>query len=256
MSEAMALERLTQALAELEGYLTAVRVPYLPRIDGRGNEKTQGQMGDLDVVGIGPDPDRRLMVAECKGHGGPESYGRWLVPSYLHYLQDVVWGPASNIQWVAAPRWEQEFTAHNHKPHEIWVTVSGDFVPRSSPSSWTFEDDDYADFKRAMQKHAQPLWDRRKGMSKAEMDNELVSYAESLLGEPYDIKVRLLPVHKLISRLIKAVGEDMMVRRRRYPDTALELIRWLFRAVHAETLDLSTIESAIRKLPVLDSGEG
>jgi len=39
MSEAMALERMTQMLAEIEGYLTATRVPYLAKYDRSGNKK-------------------------------------------------------------------------------------------------------------------------------------------------------------------------------------------------------------------------
>jgi hypothetical protein len=86
MSEAMALERMTQMLAELEGYLTATRVPYLAKQTKSGQDKTGMQHGDLDLVGIGPGPERRLLVAECKGYGSPEDYQNWLAPGAFQFL--------------------------------------------------------------------------------------------------------------------------------------------------------------------------
>lgn len=82
MSEAMALERMIQMLATFEGYLTDTRVPYLAKYEKRsGFEKTGTQHGDLDLVGVGL--DRRLLVAECKGYGSPESYQSWFSVNYF-----------------------------------------------------------------------------------------------------------------------------------------------------------------------------
>jgi hypothetical protein len=50
MSEAMALERMTQMLAELEGYLTAMRVPYLRRYAESGGKGCISVLGqDFEV---------------------------------------------------------------------------------------------------------------------------------------------------------------------------------------------------------------
>jgi len=103
MSEAMALEQMACALAEMEGYLTASRVPVLGKRDRWGADKDGSQLGDLDVVGVGPGEQGRLLVVECKGYGGPDDYDNWLKPLRLDEIAYLVDGAVTNLAYVAHP---------------------------------------------------------------------------------------------------------------------------------------------------------
>jgi len=65
--------------------------------------------------------------------------------------------------------------------------------------------------------------------------------------------VRLLPVHRLLRELFLGVPEDMLLRRKRYPDTAMEMLRWITRAVGHGALDLGEIQVEIQR--VVQEGE-
>jgi hypothetical protein len=248
MSEAMALERMTQILAELRGYLTATRVPYLAHYEKSGAEKTGTQQGDLDLVGMGPPPDRRLLVAECKGFGGPESYENWLTASYLPYLQYLVWNVSKNIQAVSHVRWGPEFQAKNNRPDEVWIIFSGFFVPASNPARWSLPDKpNNKPFVEKMREFAQSAWNSRDDEKKDEQEGYLLSTAEEFLGKRYDIRVQLYPIHRLLYELFQEVPKDMTRRRKRYADTAMEMLRWISRTVRSGNLDLARIQEYLRE---------
>jgi hypothetical protein len=249
MSEAMALERMTQMLAELEGYLTATRLPYLPRYTKSGKEKTGAQHGDLDLVGIGPEPERRLLVAECKGYGSPEDYPSWLTSDYLWHLHDLVYNASSNIQSVAHVRWESEFEAGGHRPDEAWIVFPGSFFPRSNPARWRLPKGELCrQIVEDMIEAARPVWRSRGDGKQRQHEVTLLAKAEELLGEINQVRVRLLPVHRLLRELFLRVPEDMLRRRKRYPDTAMEMLRWITRAVGRQVLDLGEIQAEIRRV--------
>jgi hypothetical protein len=246
MSEAMALERMTQMLAELEGYLTATRVPYLAKHTKSGEEKTGAQHGDLDLVGIGLEPERRLLVAECKGYGSPEDYPNWLAPDYLWHLQDLIHKASGNIQAVAHVRWEPEFKARGHRPDEVWIVFPGSFVPRSNPARWrVFKSEPHGRLVKQMMEAAQPVWKSRGEGQQSHAETTLLARAEEVMAEINQVSVRLLPVHRLLRELFLKVPQDMLRRRKRYPDTAMEMLRWITRAVGHGVLDLGEIQMEI-----------
>ncbi|MBI1878827.1 MAG: hypothetical protein HYR94_11515 [Chloroflexi bacterium] len=247
MSEAMALERMTQILAELEGYLTATRIPYLSLYDSSGSERAGLQHGDLDLVGLGP--NGQLLVAECKGYGSPEDYPSWLTVDKLWFLQDLVWSASNNIQRVNHVRWGPEFEARNSKPDEVWIVFSGSFFPHSDPKRLKVNDPEYKPFIKEMSKVAQPIWDSREEDEKQTIcEIDLLARAEEFLGKKYDVQVRLYPIHRLIHELFIKITKDMVTRRKRYPDTAMEMLRWITRAVWSGDLDLTQIQEEILNL--------
>jgi hypothetical protein len=249
MSEAMALERMTQMLAELEGYLTATRVPYLAKYTNSGEEKTGAQHGDLDLVGIGPEPECRLLVAECKGYGSPEDYPNWLAPDYLWHLQDLIHKASSNIQSIAHVRWEAEFKARDHRPDEVWIVFPGFFVPRSNPARWrVFKSEPHGRLVKQMMEAAQPVWKSKGKRQQSQAETTLLARAEEVLAEINQVSVCLLPVHRLLRELFLKVPQDMLRRRKRYPDTAMEMLRWTARAVGHGFLDLEEIQSEIQEV--------
>jgi hypothetical protein len=256
MSESMALERMAQIFAELEGYLTVTRVPYLNRYKRSGETRKSNQQGDLDLVGLGPAPNYPLLLVECKGYGGPESYENWFTVNNLCFLQDLIWDLSCNIVSVSHPRWEAEFEAKRDqegvcKPDEVWIVFPGSFFPQSDPRRLELDEDpDYKDFLKSMSKMARPFWDSWEEEKRAEYEKILLAGAEKLLGDWYEVQVRLFPIHRLIYHLFIGVTKDMVKRRKRYPDTGMEMIRWIARAVWWEMLDLSEIQTEIQKMLV------
>jgi hypothetical protein len=185
MSEAMALERMTQILAELEGYLTATRVPFLSWYDSYGYERSGLQHGDLDLVGLGP--EGQLLVAECKGFGSPEEYPSWFTVDKLWFLQDLVWNASSNIQSVNHVWWRFEFEQRKNKPNEVWIVFSGSFFPRSDPRQVKVSDANYKPFMKEMSKAAQPIWDLWEDERQTEYEITLLTKAEDFLGKKYEV---------------------------------------------------------------------
>jgi len=55
---------------------------------------------------------------------------------------------------------------------------------------------------------------------------QIEEQASSNLG----VQVKVMPIHMMIKELLERIKEDEDVRRKRYLDSASELIRWLFRA--------------------------
>lgn len=247
MSEPMGLERMTETLAQVEGYLTETRVPFLARATRAGNLKTDRTPGDLDVVGLAPAPDHDLLVAECKGYGSPEQYDNWLRPQMLAHLVDLVWGAAANIRELSHVRWSQEFAKRNHKPTVVWVVFPGHFMTgKSNPGNWE-PVRGYEEFTEAMREPSRRAWRTWDGTRARSIERELLQIAGDYLRRRYELKeVRLMPVHDLVERLFDGVAQDMLVRRKRYPDSAAELIRWIARVSKAECLDLAEVQRRLR----------
>lgn len=251
MSEPMGLEHLTELLAQLKGYHTSTRVPFVARLTKAGEKKEDNAQGDLDVVGLGPEKDlhdgrRRLLVAECKGYGSPESYPCWLVPRFLCHIEDMVWGAARNVASVSDERWKSEFESRGSKPTDCWVVFPGHFMPsKNRPKGWGKVHEAYHEFIKPMRVEAERVWEERSDASAREAEAGLLAQAEALLSSEYGVRVRLLPVHVLIEELITAVSSDMLSRRKRYPSPAAELLRWTIRATRNGVLDLGKIEDRL-----------
>jgi len=254
MSEAMALERMAQILAELEeeNYHTSTRVPYLAKKTSSGKKKSGKQAGDLDVVGIGvakADINRKLLVVECKGYGGPEDYQNWLAPRNLESLIELVQGPSENIKEILDTRWDNEFQKRQYKPDEIWIVFPGYFFPRSDPSKRSTS----KLFDKNMKNIASDLYnEEKKQITENKRDYRirgeirLLNAAEENLGQIFNVKVKLFPIHILLQRIFILIKGDMTRRRKRYPDTAMEMIRWIVRTVNHDWLDLKNLEKEIK----------
>jgi hypothetical protein len=94
-----------------------------------------------------------------------------------------------------------------------------------------------------MMEAAQPVWKSRGDGQRSESEATLLARAEEVLAEINQVSVRLLPVHRLLRELFLRVPKDMLIRRKRYPDTAMEMLRWIARAVGHGALDLEEIQN-------------
>jgi hypothetical protein len=165
----------------------------------------------------------------------------------LWHLQDLVYNASNNIQRVAHVRWGPEFEARGRRPDEVWVVFPGSFFPRSDPGRWRVpRREGYRQFVEEMLQAAQPFWSSKGDGKPHQYETALLVTAEEVLGEINQVRVRLLPVHRLLHELFLRVPEDMLRRRKRYPDTAMEMLRWIARAVGHGVLDLGEIQMEIR----------
>lgn len=243
MSEAMATERIVALYAQLTGYLTEVRVPVLGRKKTDGGKKTGTQLGDLDVVGLSARGE--LLVAECKAYGGPESYENWLKPGRLRELNFLAWSSFQNIAEVRHPRWGPEFDARKNVPDELWLVFSGRFVALQSPASWQIKDDWHKNLLSGARSSIASMWDRRRDLSQRALETACLEAVSHVFSEEWKRRVKLMPVHRLIEALVQAVAADMKVRRKRYADTSLEMIRMLVRSVEAGALTSEDLAGAL-----------
>lgn len=58
-------------------------------------------------------------------------------------------------------------------------------------------------------------------------------------------EVEILPIHEMIEQLFLMIKEDKNNRRKRYPDTALEMLRWLLRSMENKALNLKELEKKL-----------
>ncbi len=238
MSEAMALERITQIRAELDGYLTQTRVPYTAKRMRTGDAKNGKQQGDLDLIGLGPREE--LLVAECKGYGTTEEYQNWCTQGRITELAKLIDNCATNIKEVSHSRWDPEFRTHHYRPTDIWIVFPGRLFPKRNPKKWRLQGpfDGLLEPIRDDLAHA---WQTTEDTE--ELERKVLQTFEQQFSTLYSgIRVRLLPVHRLLEEVFQKVPDDMCTRRKRYPDTALELIRWMVRIVWSESLNLSSIQ--------------
>lgn len=77
----------------------------------------------------------------------------------------------------------------------------------------------------------------------ADIPQSLIEFAKQQCKIPIDI----VPIHSLLIDLFSQVALDMRRRRTRYPDTALELIRWFNRSFVHSKLKFSDLERAIKE---------
>jgi hypothetical protein len=242
MSEAMAIEKMAENLAKTEGYFaTSTNIPYLRKKDKNGNVKQGKQAGDLDVVGH--NLENELLVIECKAYGGPEEYDNWFNNSRIKTIEELVDNAVNNIDKVLDPQWDLVFKKSSHTPHEVWIVLPGSFFPKRK-----------AGLKRnvivnsKLEEINKKYWKDGRSITTQAIEIELLDIAEKNLSEHYKVKVKLLPIHILLSELFSSISKDMYVRRTRYPDTSSEMIRWIVRTVKSGCLNLDDIQNNIKKL--------
>lgn len=286
MSEPMAMETLVSSLAELEGYLTAIRVPYFPEQPKRDDDgkilQTKGHPGDLDVVGVKLNKDGKvenLLVAEVKAYSPANDYlhefGAGLEWLYL------VWRLCTNIIWVADERFEGEFGRRSRVPDTIWIVstlqfhgqeqgMSGHQMRRPwAPFKWAKGDELrykalIAEFTREkLQKYLEDTAttvstvleksrdaDLNKLDEEGELLNALANVITTFLMTNAGIAgftLKLLPAHVMMRDLIIKVRAQADVQGKRFANPALEMIKWLSRMESAKCIDVQ--DALTRPLP-------
>jgi hypothetical protein len=189
MTEIMAIEKIAEEHAKLEGFLTITRVPY----------KKVKNYGDLDILAYSPE-DGFLMLIDVKARGKVERYTNANTEKGREYIERRISGLMTYWpKFVSGNtnRWKFK------KLDKIRLIVDGPFDAKHQ-----FQED---------------------------------------LTKKFEVPVELLPIHELFEQIILRVNVDMRVRRKRYPDTALEFIRWLIKCVNAKKLSLKDLENQLFK---------
>jgi len=173
-----------------------------------------------------------------------------LAPSFLFlrfcFLTSYAGFRLNWTRMVAHPRWELEFARNNHRPDEVWIVFSGTFWLQSNPANWRVNKRYNKSFIRSLGEKLAPIWKGKNRTDHVSLENTAIEAAEGLLSETHGVTVRLIPVHVLLDRLFRQVPVDMRIRRKRYPDTALEMLRWVHRASRAGALDLAAVQAEYR----------
>lgn len=182
----MAIERIAEELAKLEGYLTVTRVPY----------STGESNSDLDVVGFRPYENRVLLI-ECKAWGKPEEYKdrgtERRIAKVVAIGSDLIQG------W-------QKFVA-------------------GPTNYWHFKKGDLAEIRIIVPGHIEQ-----------KPRDELVRRLRQVV--PAGVEVSVIMIHEMLLKVFEVVKTDMKVRRKRYPDSAFEMARWLIRSKDHHNLNV------------------
>ena len=114
---------------------------------------------------------------------------------------------------------------------------------KSNPARWRVGKKYWGPFILELAGEIAGLWKGQKRTDFRELEPKMLEAAEHLLSRDNACKVRLWPVHLLLRQLFLELPVDMRLRRKRYPDTSMEMLRWVHRAVQAGALDLVAIQS-------------
>lgn len=234
MSEPMALEKMTETRAQLLGYLTSTRVPYIAIHDKKGKLKTGNQPGDLDLVGV--NKDGKLLIAECKGYGTGEDYQNWLTISSIQFFEQTIQNCIKNIKTISDSIWEHKFKKKGHKTDCLWIIFPGYFYPTSNPSRFYRKDRNLSPLESELKKKSEIIWETKDASQRKNDEIELLKIASVHFSKQFNTEIELIPIHQLIISLIPSIRADMEIRRKRYPDTSMEMIRWLVRAVQSKAI--------------------
>lgn len=70
---------------------------------------------------------------------------------------------------------------------------------------------------------------------------------EEMLSKEFGKIIKIIPIHELILNIMFEVKKDKDVRRKRYPNPALEFCRWLLRSYETGHLSLIDIDLKLKK---------
>ena len=159
--------------------------------------------GDIDVLAYNP-KEKRLLIIECKAWGPPEEYGR-ITPKKKNMIIDVA-----------------------NRICENWK----DFV-RQKANKWSFRLEDLDEVWL--------IWAGyfRKRDEKEDLEKKITQTFKQKIGK--NIKFQIYLIHELIEDMIREIRVDKDVRRKRYLDSAFELIRWLHKVVDKQLINLQEI---------------
>ena len=201
------LENIVAAYYEIKGYFTKTRVPVgikerckiIEELERSGNKKAKKGISDIDIIAYKRDKDELIMI-ECKGWGSPEKYGHFNSPKKIEMLARVI--IKRLCVWDNYANNSKEF---NYNELKKFVIIIPGAIREESKNDVK---------KRVIDKIRQnPLL------------RKYVDARRNTLKVEIDIK----PIHELILGLVEEVKRDMVIRRKRYQNEALELIRWLIK---------------------------
>lgn len=234
----MALEVLAENYARLKGYFTETRVPYLNKKDRHGNKKTDEQSGDIDV--IGHSTSNKLLVIETKGYGKVEDYSNWCKPDRIDDIYLLI-EKLLNAKKINVDRWNKLFKRRKGFD-EVWIVISGPFEAKQTLTLFDERQ------KRKSTKFVNSCIKKfNQFYEESSSEDDYIKHYEKRLKTHFKVKCRVVPIHKLIEGIIENTIKDMKLRRKRYPDTAMETFRWLIRSVGYGYLDLEKIQKSIKQ---------
>lgn len=241
MSDSMAIEELAASYARLKGYIAETRIPCLNREDFEGNKKVDTQGGDIDI--IGRSSSNKLLAIETKGYGGVESYNNWCKRDWILEIYNLI-DKMLKTKEIRLPRWNKLFKKKDGRFDEIWIIISGPFIPKQNINRIDLRKNWRGmEFINRCIKKFNKLYNDKYEYG----EDKYIMLYEKELTKYFKVKCRIIPIHKLIEDLMILVSEDMFVRRKRYPDTALETFRWLIRAIGHGYIDLKKLEKKLKE---------
>lgn len=177
------------------------------RVPYRVEEK--GGIHDIDVLCFHP-KEKRSMIIECKAGGTTEDY----------------WGKYEKNDYMSLKKVLQIKKGKGKRKGNIFSTDSVR--------------------KAAIEKVKELVGIEPEKMIvyiPAEVDKELTKKFSAEMGLP----VEFVGIHELIKNLFGEIALDMRRRRKRYPDTALELIRLFTRCYMADFIDLNDLGNTLKQ---------
>ena len=181
-----------------------------------------------------------LLVAQCKGVGKTEGYPSWYVPSRSKELDTIVEDLAENNKTLLHHRWGEEFEQRwKNNSNIIWIVFPGTFIPKSKPKPNGQGTRVYCNILG----QAQAIWGEHRKKYNAQAEGKLLKAAEQYYSGEHKKTVCLKPVHVLLHEIYMMFPEDMIKRRVRYPDTALEMLRWMVRTTWGDCLNLQAVQN-------------
>ena len=154
-------------------------------------KKPRGGNSDINVIGANLQRKRpRVVVVEVKGHGSPSAYPDYTSPGRARQIEDLCKKEKRSIKQFL----------HSPAAKHLGVTKV-DELRLVEPG------------------RLGPLGKRREDL-------------EHTLRQKYRLpfELRIVSIDEVIKDLFKRVTTDKDERRKRYADTALEMIRWITRA--------------------------
>lgn len=228
MSEPMAIEKLTAEYLKLSGYSIEIRIPYF-------DESNIKQAKDIDVIGIRSNRDRlNLILAECKAHGAPNSYHNYFTSTQLLHIQEIICKMSELLKQdyqsrILSNAWKGYFDPPLNTSITILLVLNGTFFPKSNPQKRVNHKNPLV--AKILDESTSIYNERKDDKEIMVFETQIISLVERILLQEYQVSIKILPIHRMIHSLFMGVKWDMMRRRKRYPDTSLEMIRWIIRSI-------------------------
>jgi len=159
-----------------------------------------------------------------RGHGDLDIIGYRPKDKRILVVECKAWGGSDEYKNFSTQKEIENLRKLVGKIYEDWVAFT-----KSKTNLWEFKKNELKE-----------IWLIIPGYFKnEETPRQIEEQASSNLG----VQVKIMPIHMMIKELFERIKEDKDVRRKRYLDSASELIRWLFRA--KECVDVKEFLSSL-----------